>query len=108
MRGIPIAPELIYNSLAEYSILNTFLENYQMAKSSEANPELVNQTHGFNMAYEQRSSDQGPMCDRNRSQIMEWKVHAQTVIILPKERKGKRKIPKNGHVACLMMSFKIG
>lgn len=59
------------------------------------------------MVYEQTSTDQGPVCDRNRSQIMEWKVHAMTVIIQPKEGKGKGKIPKNGHVACMMMSFKM-
>lgn len=49
------------------------------------------------------------MCDRNKAQIMEWKVHAQTVIIQPKEGKGKgeKKQPKNRHVACMMMSFKM-
>lgn len=88
MSGIPIKPDLIFNYLAEFARLNSFLENYQMAKSSEANPELVTQTHGFNMAYELRNTDQGLVCDRNRSEIMQWKVHAQTVIIQPKEGKG--------------------
>lgn len=71
MLYILLTPELVSNSLAEYPRPNSFLENYQMAKTSKANPESVIQAHGFNMAYEQRSTDQGPMCDRNRSQLME-------------------------------------
>lgn len=65
-----------------------------MANRSEVNPKLVNQTHGFSIAYEQRRTDQGPVCYRNRSQIIEWEVHAQTVNIRRKEGKGKGKYLK--------------
>lgn len=89
-----LTPELTFNSLAEFSRLNSFLENDHMSKSSEGNSKLVNEAHGLNIAYEQRSTEQSPMCDRNRAQIMKWKLHAQTVFIQPKEGKGKEKIPK--------------